>query len=459
MNWFETSNAPAPTRSDTNEWVYHWAQQTLTRKCLEPGSTTKAPVRVGALGAISDPEVYLRFVKMLDSKKATLAEESIYVWDNDFEEVRVWETGASFISSSEDGKKLGINVVTSEPEFADEVREFLRTALLRRETTQQGKVYMLAQGPEGISPVSIGFGAVPLDIDNYDKDIQAAIQEVIKELTTQWPSGRLTIFEGPPGCGKTFLIRSLIHEVPKAKFIFVPPNLVQSLGDPSFTSALLKLKDPYQEHENFSYHGPTVLICEDADSVLVERAQDNMPAVSAVLNLTAGILGDVIDVRIIATTNANRSKIEPALLRSGRLSHYVQVGPLSTEQATNSLSRLMGSEQTIEKWPTAKIPKASGSKGIGFSSDGLQEIPNKVLLADVFKEAKARGWEPVHAKGKPKAVTMITRRTKVESLGQGQGHASLRDVTSNPVALSSPKTLPTGSSEQRALRAVTGKEE
>lgn len=409
MTWWTSKNTPAPTRSDTNEWIYHWAQQSLTLNALQ--NNTPAPVRVGGLGSIADSESYLKFVALLDGKLAKLAEESLYVWDNDFEEVRVWSQGAAFISSSEEGKKLGINVVSTDLEFVETVRAFLAENLIKREATHQGKVFMLSSSADGVAPISIGFGAVPLDILNYEKTIHSSIQDVIKDLTVQWPPGRLTIFEGPPGCGKTFLIRSLIHEVPNAQFIFVPPALVRSLGDPSFTSALLRMRDPHADREDFVYRGPTVLICEDADDILVERASDNMSSVSSLLQLTAGILGDVIDVRVICTTNAEKNKIDPATLRTGRLAHYIKINPISEEEATSALSRLMGSEQEMKNWPAAKIPKVHGKGGMGFSSNNEEiRVDGKVLLADVFKEAKSRGWEPVQGKGRPKAKVMKTRR-------------------------------------------------
>jgi hypothetical protein len=283
-----------------------------------------------------------------------------------------------------------------------------------QKTKSKGKVFMLTSTPQGIQTVAVGFAAVPLMLSHYESQAQEKIVRVAKNLKEQWPDGRLTILEGPPGCGKTFLVRSLIAEVPDANFIFVPPSLVRSLGDPSFTSALLAMRDPDADNEDFLYSGPTVLICEDADDILLSRGSDNMSSISSLLNLTAGILSDVVDIRIIATTNADKNKIDPAALRNGRLSEYVKVGPLPLEQATSVLNELMGKDQGNIVWPAAKAPNVHG-RNVGFSGSGEIEIAGKVLLADVFKEAKARGWSP-------------PKRQKAEAQGESHYHLDAENL-------------------------------
>ena len=228
--------------------------------------------------------------------------------------------------------------------------------------------------------------------------------------------GRLTILEGPPGCGKTFLIRSLIHEVPNSRFVFVPPSLVASLGDPSMTSVLLELSNQNDEDA-----GPTVLICEDADAILTKRGGDNMHSTSAVLNFTDGITGDVVDIRIVATTNASRTDIEEALLRPGRLAHYLQVGPLSKEYATKRLQDILADDKATHDWPAAKVPGKKNKGTLGFDDTVDEELKDKVLLADVFKEAKNRGWKPVNKKSsKFSALRIKTRRPRRYADDKGQ---------------------------------------
>lgn len=452
--WMKPSAAPAPVRSDSHEWVFQWAQQALALEAMQNGA--RAPLRVGAAGPVVHADVYTDFVKLLETQGAKRVEESFYVWDDDFEEAYAWKDGAAFLTSADESCQFGANIVTTNYEFAEEVREFLHNNLLKSAKTNQGRVYILTATPEGIKPTPLGFAAVPLDVENYDPTIQQSLVKAVSDLQTPFPDGRLTILEGPPGCGKTFLIRSLVHEIPTAKFVFVPPAMVPNLGDPSLVSALLALHEKGGYDDDEAYSGPTVLICEDADSILTARAADNMPAISSVLNLTSGLLGDVIDIRVVATTNAVKSDIEPALLRSGRLAQYIQVPPVKKDHATRILQKLLNDESVRVDWPAAKVPRpVKRERTIGFSSDETETLRDQVLLADIFKIAKGRGWKPVKVKAKVESTKLAARRPRPYAIS----HSTKGVVKTISVAKSkkaSAKTLKEIATVPTAARAKQG---
>jgi len=158
----------------------------------------------------------------------------------------------------------------------------------------------------------------------------------------------------------TFIARALLADVPNAAFVVVPPHLVKDLGSPELIPALVQAK-------NYGSDGPIVLVLEDADKVLVNRAAGDMAAISSLLNLGDGILGGVIDARILATTNASKLEMDPATRRPGRLCSHVDVGSLDPEHASSILRRLTGKNITANK---------------------------PVTLAQIYYVARKHGWMP-----------------------------------------------------------------
>ena len=128
----------------------------------------------------------------------------------------------------------------------------------------------------------------------------------------------LAILEGPPGTGKTSYLRHLTGELREShRFYFIPPATLEVLSDPGFIGFWADQRRRYAERQ-------FVVVLEDADGVLMTRANDNRSQVSAILNLSDGMLADFLRLQIICTINGRAADIDPALLRPGRLlSHRV----------------------------------------------------------------------------------------------------------------------------------------
>jgi SpoVK/Ycf46/Vps4 family AAA+-type ATPase len=133
-----------------------------------------------------------------------------------------------------------------------------------------------------------------------------------------------------------------------------------------------------------SYHegqnGPIILVLEDADKCLVERSENNINSIQALLNLGDGILGSLLDIRIVATTNAEELKMDEAITRDGRLSRLIKADLLDRETACNIFKRLCPNKAT----PIELIG------GDHF----------KMTLAQVYKLARKNGWKPDPRKAK-----------------------------------------------------------
>lgn len=142
--------------------------------------------------------------------------------------------------------------------------------------------------------------------------------------------------------GKTFYIRHLLSVLNK-KVIYIPPNLVGRISEPDFLSFLLNQTD-------------FILVIEDAEEVITTRKDSNNPAaVANLLNLSDGILGDCLKVKILVTFNCKVGEIDPALLRKGRLKLEHEFGKLSIEQANKLFKHLGINHETKEPMSVGDI--------------------------------------------------------------------------------------------------------
>jgi hypothetical protein len=261
----------------------------------------------------------------------------------------------------EGGRYADVSLASTHKDLFDKVAK-LCAGILTHDNPKEGFVYALVKGAMGgYGLTRVGAAGTPLERGNYDPKVLADYDHVVADLKAESPCGRLTIMAGEPGTGKTYLVRSLLSDIPKAAFVIVPPHMVRELGSPELLPALAGAR-----HDGLN--GPMALIIEDADKVLVNREAGDMAAISSLLNLGDGILGSVLDVRIIATTNAGTLEMDGATRRKGRLCRKIDVGAVQADQASSILKRLL---------PETSIRCAKN-----------------VTLAEVYGHARDLGWTP-----------------------------------------------------------------
>ncbi len=77
-----------------------------------------------------------------------------------------------------------------------------------------------------------------------------------------------------------------------------------------------------------------LLVLEDCDEIVRSEAQPGAgQALSRLLNLTDGLLGQGRNILICITTNEDVSRFHPASVRPGRCLKQIEVGPLSPQEA------------------------------------------------------------------------------------------------------------------------------
>ena len=146
---------------------------------------------------------------------------------------------------------------------------------------------------------------------HYGTGSEAWHESLLKKLRNK--DRGLCIFEGVPGTGKTFYLRHLMAVLKEThRFYFVPTTSLAFLSRAEFVGFWVDQRRQYSEQQ-------LVVVLEDSDAALMTRGVDNREQVSAILNLTDGLLADFLRLQIICTINCTASDIDPALLRPGRL--------------------------------------------------------------------------------------------------------------------------------------------
>lgn len=137
---------------------------------------------------------------------------------------------------------------------------------------------------------------------------------------------------GPPGLGKTAMIRGLLHYANESAILTYHTKLLES---DEFFASWFRSKD-----EN-------IVIMEDSDTMLLPRADGNS-MMNRFLNLGDGLI-TLKNKKMIFTTNLpNVSSIDEALLRKGRCHDVVQFSYLNKDQA-KLIAEKSGLELTLDQ--------------------------------------------------------------------------------------------------------------
>lgn len=186
---------------------------------------------------------------------------------------------------------------------------------------------------------------------NYNKDFKKISNKIVKKLNEKNGKG-IILLHGKPGTGKTTYIRNLTTQIDK-EVIFLPNNMVDMLATPEFVPFMMK-------------HPNSVLIIEDAEKVVKSRnGGSNETAVSNLLNLSDGILGDCLKTQIVATFNTDRQLIDKALLRKGRLIVEYKFDDLCVDKSNKLLKSLNINHITTKPMPLSDIYNYEDNVGVG----------------------------------------------------------------------------------------------
>jgi hypothetical protein len=134
----------------------------------------------------------------------------------------------------------------------------------------------------------------------------------------------------------TTYIRHLLRKLKEINkdnnVLYFPPTMVGSITDPNFINFISEWV--------IDSKGRNYLLIEDAEPLLESRDASRNIGITNLLNLTDGLLNDILNVQIIATFNTKLSNIDSALLRPERLMARKEFEVLSIEKGKILASKI-----------------------------------------------------------------------------------------------------------------------
>lgn len=316
--------------------------------------------------------VYPQYIILLDRdlmKKATDDYKDTTL--DDFAEKLKFKRLYNVIFISEDSKTtlaiqengtLYVNSIIPDYGKLLEENEFIKPLLYKSENVKnKPKIGLVYKDSDGDFSVLYSNLKDELKI-NHELHYNTSMDiNTINEIISSKKSG-LILFSGIPGTGKTTLIKYLSQLNKETRFVYLDNSTISMLSSPSFTTFCLdNLKD-------------SIIIIEDAELALRSRDSAKGYDISTILNLTDGIMGDILNTKIIATLNVT-DKIDSALLRKGRLLANVEFNKLTVEQA-NGLAKELDKDAVFDSDVTVSEVyntedngvKVAESSKIGFTA-------------------------------------------------------------------------------------------
>lgn len=173
---------------------------------------------------------------------------------------------------------------------------------------------------------------------NYATPTNAALEPIVTAAVDDIPEGgRLLLWHGLPGTGKTTALRALARQWASwcsTHFVTDPEGFLGA--NTSYLLDVLASEGPARDRQA---RGWKLIVLEDSGELLTADAHERTgQALSRLINITDGLIGQGMRVIVLVTTNEPLGRLHPAVQRPGRCWAEIEFHPLSAKQASEWLA-------------------------------------------------------------------------------------------------------------------------
>lgn len=192
---------------------------------------------------------------------------------------------------------------------------------------------------------------------NYSAKTGASVAEIMKMNKPDSP-GKIILWHGAPGTGKTSAIRTLMREWKDWCHFHYVSDPEQMFAHPSY---LLKVAASDVKNQW------RLVIAEDTDEFVKNRVKDAHGSMSRLLNFADGILGQGCNTLFLLTTNEKIDQLHPALIRPGRCIGQVEFSRFNKQETAEWLgtTQLDGSRTLAELFEHTRTCDKQITTGLG----------------------------------------------------------------------------------------------
>lgn len=192
--------------------------------------------------------------------------------------------------------------------------------------------------PSGVQR-KVGSHKWPEIRDNYPMDVRTRLDDLM-QVSAPDGSGKMVLWHGPPGTGKTNCVRALAHAWRgwcDVDYIVDPEKL---FGEAHYMMATLV-------HQATADRWRLVVIEDSGEFLRKDAKEQRGQSFGRLLNITDGLVGQGLKLIILVTTNEPFDDLHPAIARPGRCLAHLEFGSFPPEEASKWLGHKVPGEMAL----------------------------------------------------------------------------------------------------------------